>query len=86
MAPEPHIEEAIEEIMDHLRLILEDTLEAGGASGMERRVILHALHWQAACLALEAGVDPASLTSAIHAVRAMLEGGEEEDSQAGRES
>jgi hypothetical protein len=83
---EPHFDDVVGQLLAEFREALEEAIKAAGADGVEERVILLALHWQAAALCLERGIDPAALTSAIHVVRAMLEGGAELASQAGRES
>jgi Tfp pilus assembly pilus retraction ATPase PilT len=83
---EPHFDDVVGLLLEEMRDALEEAVEAAGEEGAEGRVVLMALHWQAAALCLERGIDPAALTSAIHAVRAMLEGGAELTSQAGQES
>jgi hypothetical protein len=85
VARTPQFEDVVGEVLDEVRDGLEGAIIQAVSRGVEGRVILLALHWQAASMCLEAGIDPAALTSAIHAVRAML-GGEAEGTQAGRES
>ena len=86
MARTPQLEDTMEAILDELRDTLKEMAKAAIEVGAREEVILLALHWQAASLCLEAGIDPAALTSAIRAVRDMLGGEAGSSAQAGQES